>query len=203
MVVPLLDELVHHLLHLPVTLHLQVLDEGVEPPWPVVGLHDGLVRLHNASNPCGQRRETQPAVPRAQESYTGPQTRPKKGSFSPQIEYKSPGAEAISLSLKRTPAMPCVPAALQPTKIQSMKLPQDKATQAESGRGHNYHPNPVPASSTCKVTGKNQPRDGSWAHACCREQALAKARTPWRKNSSPRKYLYNIAFFSQMLYSKS
>lgn len=57
-IVPLLDELVHHLLHLPVALHLQVLDEGVEPPWPVVGLHDGLVGLHNASNPCRERRET-------------------------------------------------------------------------------------------------------------------------------------------------
>lgn len=93
--------------------------------------------------------------------------------------------------------MPCVPAALQPSKIQGMKLPQDKATQAKSGRGHNCQPNPVSAFSTCKVTGKNQPRDGH------REQALAKARTPWRKSSSPRKYLYNIAFFSQTLYSRS
>lgn len=85
-IVPLLDELVHHLLHLPVALHLQVLDEGVEPPWPIVGLHDGLVGLHNASNPCGERGETQPAVPRAQQSYTDPQTRPNKGSFTPQIK---------------------------------------------------------------------------------------------------------------------
>lgn len=99
--------------------------------------------------------------------------------------------------------MPCVPAALQPSKIKGMKLPQDKATQAKPGRGHDCHPNPVPAFSTCKVTRKHQPGDGSWAHTCHREQALAKARTPWRKSSSPRKDLYNIASFSQTLYSKS
>lgn len=91
-IVPLFDELVHHLLHLPVALHLQVLDEGVQPPWPVVGLHNGLVGLHNASNPCRERGSTRerlkqefPSSLDPEQSYTGPQTGPNKGSFTPQI----------------------------------------------------------------------------------------------------------------------
>lgn len=54
-IVPLFDKLLHHFLHLLIALSLQVLDEGVQPPWPIVGFHDGLVGLHNTSNPCRQR----------------------------------------------------------------------------------------------------------------------------------------------------
>lgn len=54
-IVPLFDKLLHHLLHLLITLSLQVLDEGVQPPWPIVSFHNGLVGLHNTSNPCRQR----------------------------------------------------------------------------------------------------------------------------------------------------
>ena len=53
-VVPLLDELVHYLLSLSVTLLLQVCDEGVQMTWTVVRLYDGLVRLHHTSNACKQ-----------------------------------------------------------------------------------------------------------------------------------------------------
>lgn len=54
-IVPLFDKLLHHFLHLLIALSLQVLDEGVQPPRPIVGFHDGLVGLHNTSNPCRQR----------------------------------------------------------------------------------------------------------------------------------------------------
>lgn len=50
-VVPLFDELVYHLLHLPVTFHLQVFYQGIESPWPVISLHYRLVSFHNAGNP--------------------------------------------------------------------------------------------------------------------------------------------------------
>jgi len=89
-IVPLFDELVHYFLHLPVALHLQVLDESVQPPWPIVGLHNGLVGLHNASNPCTERGSTEerlkqefPSSLDPEQSYTGPQTGPDKGSFTP------------------------------------------------------------------------------------------------------------------------
>lgn len=50
-VVPLLDELVYHLFHLPVTFHLQILYQGIKSPWPIVGLYYWLVGFHNAGNP--------------------------------------------------------------------------------------------------------------------------------------------------------
>lgn len=87
-IVPLFDEFVHHFLHLPVTLHLQVLDEGVQPPGSVVGLHNGLVGLHNASNPCRERGSTRKRLRQEIPSSLDPDqssTGPNNGSFTPQI----------------------------------------------------------------------------------------------------------------------
>lgn len=50
-VVPLLDELVYHLLHLPVTFHLQILYQGIKFPGPIVCFHYWLVSFYNAGNP--------------------------------------------------------------------------------------------------------------------------------------------------------
>lgn len=50
-VVPLLDEFVYHLLHLSITFHLKIFDQGIKSPWSIIGLHYRLVAFHNAGNP--------------------------------------------------------------------------------------------------------------------------------------------------------
>lgn len=56
-VVPLLDELVYHLLYLSVTFHLQVFYQRIKSAWPIICFHYWLMGLHNSGNSWKGERE--------------------------------------------------------------------------------------------------------------------------------------------------